>query len=654
MNADTAPTPSAKLEFANAFNGTEDIPDSAKLDIIIANSVAYEGIDLQVRTVAIHHFDLPWEPATLTQRNGRAWRQGNKNPQVDILYYTAANSADGYRMQMLEGKSGWISQIVKSEAFALANPTADPDATREQTFMSMCPDEEAAALVAARFAELRRRAEQAERAAKSLRTLGRACNFSHDLIEADYRGRNAEQRKIITTQKDSTLQELESDVLAGVLPYGAYVQALRAGKEVRMILSEAGLRPVMVGDVVSEKGQQYLILRFREENAAVLIQSNNGRFIFTKYFKGSVNYRQEVNAISASMREWLLPLREAWEQQIREDSYFHRKPIAADAEPVVIDTQTKREYVVPVERNRVGGEADYAAIGSSRNMWTALAFLTNEQLELVGWAEIKEWLLRGALHDQTIMLGFQSNRWKSQTHDWRKAFIESLWKMAVATEINEAGEKVAVTRAQWEAALRRAEEYGQRDNEKPVTMPERLLAIGSEEMWLTLMQTFHVSQITVMVDDLRRLLTAPQRTLSNAHHSIPVLWKKTGQIGIWYPAQLNNTGFSPSLRGYDSNYNNPSLPALFWERGVPGYVQLGKSNVTYAQLADSYELFMPASIEEMMQAVEIIQPNSEGAALMLQAWDRARIIRPDGDKSGLDPWFSRYWPYDNKVPSAFW
>ncbi|MFY0531504.1 helicase-related protein [Nannocystis pusilla] len=52
--------------------------------MVIANSVAYEGIDLQRRTCMIHHIDLPWTPADLQQRNGRAVRQGNKQRVVMV------------------------------------------------------------------------------------------------------------------------------------------------------------------------------------------------------------------------------------------------------------------------------------------------------------------------------------------------------------------------------------------------------------------------------------------------------------------------------------------------------------------------------------------------------------------------------------------
>jgi hypothetical protein len=45
---------------------------------MIANSVGGEGANLQRRTCAVHNVDLPWDPMTRRQRNGRADRQGNE------------------------------------------------------------------------------------------------------------------------------------------------------------------------------------------------------------------------------------------------------------------------------------------------------------------------------------------------------------------------------------------------------------------------------------------------------------------------------------------------------------------------------------------------------------------------------------------------
>jgi len=45
------------------------------------------GTNVQLRAVALHHLDCPWRPADLAQRDGRILRQGNDNPEVQILRY---------------------------------------------------------------------------------------------------------------------------------------------------------------------------------------------------------------------------------------------------------------------------------------------------------------------------------------------------------------------------------------------------------------------------------------------------------------------------------------------------------------------------------------------------------------------------------------
>ena len=42
------------------------------------------GVNAQKRLRAIHNMDAMWYPADDTQRNGRAIRQGNMNPEVEI------------------------------------------------------------------------------------------------------------------------------------------------------------------------------------------------------------------------------------------------------------------------------------------------------------------------------------------------------------------------------------------------------------------------------------------------------------------------------------------------------------------------------------------------------------------------------------------
>ena len=66
------------------------------------------GVNVQDKLYAIHHIDVPWRPADMTQREGRILRQGNENPKVDIFRYITEGSFDAYSWQLLETKQRFI------------------------------------------------------------------------------------------------------------------------------------------------------------------------------------------------------------------------------------------------------------------------------------------------------------------------------------------------------------------------------------------------------------------------------------------------------------------------------------------------------------------------------------------------------------------
>ncbi|MBK8262811.1 MAG: hypothetical protein IPK80_15935 [Nannocystis sp.] len=109
---------------------------------MIANSVAYEGIDLQVRTCAIHHVDLTWTPADLEQRNGRGVRQGNTLGLINIYYYFADGSTDGYRFSLIDGKAGWLGQLLTSAVRDTNNPGAQQQLSPEDVLIMISRDKE--------------------------------------------------------------------------------------------------------------------------------------------------------------------------------------------------------------------------------------------------------------------------------------------------------------------------------------------------------------------------------------------------------------------------------------------------------------------------------------------------------------------------------
>ena len=174
LNAQEAPTSLSRQVIAERFNGSAPIlDDSGNLeqegeapayDVVIANSVAYEGIDLHIRTCVVHHLDLPWEPATLQQRNGRAVRQGNTQAVIAILYYIAQGSIDAARLTIILGKLTWMKDILQSAERETNNPAAGSDLSQDELVMFLySPDELAtirAKMAAKKEAEDRRAARR--------------------------------------------------------------------------------------------------------------------------------------------------------------------------------------------------------------------------------------------------------------------------------------------------------------------------------------------------------------------------------------------------------------------------------------------------------------------------------------------------------------
>lgn len=70
------------------------------------------GVNIQDKLIALHHLDVPWRPADMTQREGRILRQGNENEKVYIYRYITEGSFDAYSWQLLETKQRFISSLL--------------------------------------------------------------------------------------------------------------------------------------------------------------------------------------------------------------------------------------------------------------------------------------------------------------------------------------------------------------------------------------------------------------------------------------------------------------------------------------------------------------------------------------------------------------
>lgn len=65
-------------------------PGDAPVRILLATDAASEGIDLQNHCSRLIHFEIPWNPTRLEQRNGRVDRHGQRATEVSIYHFVCA------------------------------------------------------------------------------------------------------------------------------------------------------------------------------------------------------------------------------------------------------------------------------------------------------------------------------------------------------------------------------------------------------------------------------------------------------------------------------------------------------------------------------------------------------------------------------------
>ncbi|TVQ42025.1 MAG: helicase [Gloeocapsa sp. DLM2.Bin57] len=66
-------------------------PTISQVRILLATDAASEGLDLQNYCANLIHYEIPWNPNRLEQRNGRIDRHGQKAQQVNIYHFVGEN-----------------------------------------------------------------------------------------------------------------------------------------------------------------------------------------------------------------------------------------------------------------------------------------------------------------------------------------------------------------------------------------------------------------------------------------------------------------------------------------------------------------------------------------------------------------------------------
>src|SRR5208282_5066081 len=106
-------------EIKAAFNAP---PSKHPVRILIATDAAREGLNLQAHCWNMFHFDVPWNPSRMEQRNGRIDRKLQPNPVVYCRYFFYTQRPEDKVLAALVRKTktireelGSLSQVIDSK-----------------------------------------------------------------------------------------------------------------------------------------------------------------------------------------------------------------------------------------------------------------------------------------------------------------------------------------------------------------------------------------------------------------------------------------------------------------------------------------------------------------------------------------------------------
>ena len=119
----------------NSFNSN---PSENPLRILIATDAAREGVNLQNHCRYLFHFDVPWNPSRMEQRNGRIDRTLQKAKEVFCHYFVLADREEDRVLDVLVKKTeeirnslGTVPPVVVSRLNELIQKGINPTAIGE-------------------------------------------------------------------------------------------------------------------------------------------------------------------------------------------------------------------------------------------------------------------------------------------------------------------------------------------------------------------------------------------------------------------------------------------------------------------------------------------------------------------------------------------
>jgi superfamily II DNA or RNA helicase len=107
-----------------------------RIDVVVSTDMAAEGLNLQ-RAGVIVHYDIPWNPVKLDQRNGRAHRIGQERESVRAIYFLP-RSRETRIVEAITRKNRMRRRVFANEvATAPVIPTLRPRLTRDAAYTQL-------------------------------------------------------------------------------------------------------------------------------------------------------------------------------------------------------------------------------------------------------------------------------------------------------------------------------------------------------------------------------------------------------------------------------------------------------------------------------------------------------------------------------------
>ncbi|MFS8069622.1 MAG: DISARM system SNF2-like helicase DrmD, partial [Byssovorax sp.] len=112
----------ARDEVQRAFNSK---PDDHPVRILVATDAAREGVNLQAHCADLFHFDIPWNPARMEQRNGRIDRTLQPADEVRCHYFVYPDRTEDQVLETVVRKIATVQRELGSLGAVLLGQIED-------------------------------------------------------------------------------------------------------------------------------------------------------------------------------------------------------------------------------------------------------------------------------------------------------------------------------------------------------------------------------------------------------------------------------------------------------------------------------------------------------------------------------------------------